>query len=332
MPEAVRVGEPRRIKILYILGSSRCGSTILEGILGEVADFFSVGELRFLWQRLLERRLCGCGKSLAQCEVWSRVLDDDLAALRDPGSLHRAMRWQRDSVRLLHLLRLLLQTPSGLARWTAFRETAGLSASLYRRIAEVTGARVIIDSSKRASNASVFRLLSEFDVYFVHLVRDPRAVAYSQQRPKKSPDSQTGEMPLLGTVESTFQWLVMNGGAAALRRLHHGRHSLLVRYEDFTAAPQVITRSILDFIRETDAQLPFVDERTVEVGVHHTVAGNPVRFSRGATVIQEDDQWKSRLPKADRLVSTAMAIPQMIVYRYPLRVNTRTHTRPVSAP
>jgi hypothetical protein len=326
------VGETRRIKILFILGSSRCGSTILESILGEVADFFSVGELRFLWQRVLERRACGCGKSLAQCEVWSRVLDDDLAALREPGSLHRAMRQQRDSVRLLHLPRLLLQRPSGLARWTPFRETAGLSASLYRRIAEVTGARVIIDSSKRASNASVFRLLSEFDVYFVHLVRDPRAVAYSQQRPKKNPDSQTGEMPLLGPVESTFQWLVMNGGAAALRRLHHARQSLLVRYEDFTAAPQEITRTILDFIREPEARLPFVDERTVEVGVHHSVAGNPVRFSQGATVIREDDQWKSRLPKADRFVSTAMAVPQMIAYRYPLRVSRRMHTGPVSAP
>ena len=58
---------------------------------------------------------------------------------------------------------------------------------LYRAIGEVTGARLIIDSSKVPSGAA---LLSHAGVeaHLLHVVRDPRVVAYSWQRPKAHRD------------------------------------------------------------------------------------------------------------------------------------------------
>ena len=62
--------ETTRLKVLYLLGSSRTGSTLLDNILGEFDGFFSAGEVRFLWRRLLENRRCGCGQPIGGCEVW----------------------------------------------------------------------------------------------------------------------------------------------------------------------------------------------------------------------------------------------------------------------
>lgn len=50
-----------KIKVLYLAGWSRSGSTILSNILGEINGFFSTGEITYIWQRgLIINKLCGC--------------------------------------------------------------------------------------------------------------------------------------------------------------------------------------------------------------------------------------------------------------------------------
>lgn len=39
------------VKVLYIAGWGRSGSTILDNVLGQVEGFFSGGELSYLWER-----------------------------------------------------------------------------------------------------------------------------------------------------------------------------------------------------------------------------------------------------------------------------------------
>ena len=64
-----------RVKVLYIAGSGRSGSTILDRILGQLDGFFSVGELCNLWDRgLLAHRKCGCGVPVDQCPTWTGIL------------------------------------------------------------------------------------------------------------------------------------------------------------------------------------------------------------------------------------------------------------------
>ncbi|HDO25996.1 MAG TPA: sulfotransferase, partial [Nitrospirae bacterium] len=65
-----------RIKVLYIAGMSRSGSTILGNILGEIDGFFNAGELIDIWDRgLASDGKCGCGMKISKCEVWRTVLD-----------------------------------------------------------------------------------------------------------------------------------------------------------------------------------------------------------------------------------------------------------------
>src|SRR3712207_9355320 len=66
----------RSIKVLYVVGLGRSGSTILSNSLGQIGGFFSGGELNFIWKHnVLEDRLCGCGRPFRECPVWTRVMD-----------------------------------------------------------------------------------------------------------------------------------------------------------------------------------------------------------------------------------------------------------------
>ncbi len=63
-----------RIKVLYIAGVGRSGSTILGALLGQVEGFFFAGELGALFERVAER-LCGCGEMVEECRLWREVFD-----------------------------------------------------------------------------------------------------------------------------------------------------------------------------------------------------------------------------------------------------------------
>jgi hypothetical protein len=66
--------KPLKIKVLYIAGPSRTGSTILSQILGEVPNFFNSGELFNYWDRGIKNQgFCSCGKSVNDCAVWKQI-------------------------------------------------------------------------------------------------------------------------------------------------------------------------------------------------------------------------------------------------------------------
>ena len=105
---------PDKIKVLYVAGWGRSGSTVLTNILGEVDGFVSVGEVNFLWQHgLIENRLCGCGVPFRECEEWTKILDRAFGGA-DSVDPHRMVRLQNAGVRTRHVP--LMLTPWGRRR------------------------------------------------------------------------------------------------------------------------------------------------------------------------------------------------------------------------
>jgi hypothetical protein len=316
------------IKALYIMGWGRSGSTIMDNLLGGLDGFFSVGELSYFWERgLLEGRRCGCGALIKECEVWSATLKeafgDPFTDEVDPAAV---VRWQRDAARIRHTWRLLRRdsAPPG----TPLRAYADVMSRFYRALAHVTGARVIVDSSKRPSDAAVLRLVPRVDAHYVQLVRDPRAVAYSWRRRKAQLDKvQPADLVPHGPVDSTLHWTGWNLAADALRRRHHAGKSLLLRYEDFIEAPRAALAAMARLVGEDPADMPLVGERTARLSVNHTVSGNPSRFTTGAVELRRDDEWVTHQRRGDRVVSTALALPLLGRYGYPVRPTAPSSTR-----
>jgi hypothetical protein len=307
--------------VLFIAGTGRSGSTVLANILGEVDGVFTAGEVRYLWQRgLLESRLCGCGVPVRECPVWSQVIRmPDAADGGDPASLVRLLQ-RTGRVRQVPLMiggRVWPgMDPSRTQATTAERRHIG---ALYSRMASVTGARVVVDSSKLPAYANLLAQIPEIDLRVVHLVRDPRGAAFSWSSRKPLQDgAERSHMERIGPAKSALLWDVWNVAAGALLGRGENRY-LRLRYEDLVADPVPAVRRILAMVGMEDADLPFVGQGEVQLGVNHSVAGNPDRLRHGVVRLRADQRWLTAMAPRDRRLVSTLTAPVLVRYGYPLR-------------
>lgn len=309
-----------KVKVLYIAGWGRSGSTMLDNLLGQVDGLFSAGELCYTWAHdLAENGLCGCGATPKECEVWGPVFAAESVAGIDAREMAR-LEWE--NLRTRHLP-LMLDRRGG--KLLASRLSGYLSnlERFYRETRRVTGARVVVDSSKSPSYGWALGMASGIDLYVVHLVRDPRATAYSWLKKKLQPDrGEAGYMDQHPPAKSSLLWTVWNASAAAFWRRSPGRY-LPLRYEDLVADPGAALLRILEMVGEGDRDLPFVRGREVDLRVSHTIAGNPNRFRTGTMELRLDDEWKRGMGLRDRALVTLLTLPLLARYGYPVSAGTK---------
>ena len=299
-------------KVLYIVGKGRSGSTLLDMILGEIDGYFSAGQLSTLWTfGLINRYLCGCGRPVPECPVWSAVLRE---AFHDPPDPHRMEKLQSDVLSWRRAQRVLRSAGRPAEGWPELEEYEQVLVALYRAIAKVTGARVIVDSSKFPAHPGSLGLIRGISPYLVHLVRDPRAVAYSWRR-RVPQRTDLKQQPRFGPTYSSLSWLARNAVADRVRRSLGEERSMLVRYEDFVADPVETVSQITRMVGEK-TELPFVDDTTVKLSVNHTVSGNPIRMDVGEITVKPDAEWEGAIRRWDRAVASIVSAPLRRRYGY----------------
>ena len=282
----------QKIKVLYVIGKGRSGSTLLDRMLGELDGYISTGELWKIWKRgVLEGEPCGCGETLVDCEFWRPILGNalqthvasDLEDLRAEG-----MQWRQ-------LPRLLMGQPS-----PAYKEAAKHFSALYQRIASQTGAKVIVDSSKWPLHPGLWGHIDEVEPYAVLLLRHPYAVAHSWQRRKKYHGSKTQQwMRQFPPWHSGLSWAVRaEVSQYVLSRLNES--SLWIRYEDLIERPQVQLQKITSVLGEPVLRFPFMDGQKITFHRHHTVGGNPNRFESGVVELRTDNEWEQAMNPRDK--------------------------------
>jgi hypothetical protein len=191
---------------------------------------------------------------------------------------------------------------------------------VYAELARVTGARVIVDSSKRPSYAAFLRHVPGVDLYLVHMVRDPRASAYSWKHRKHKSVQGGREVTRRGAVDATARWVLLNWGAQRVMRRHGGSRSLTLRYEDFVARPRPCVKTVLSLVGEVPGHLPFAGDHTVRLSPNHTLSGNPSRYAAGTVHLRDNGEWKTAQSRLDAALATAVAAPYLRRYGYGVRV------------
>ena len=303
-----------RVKVLYVVGLGRSGSTILSNSLGQIGGYFSAGELNFIWRHnVIENRLCGCGRPFRECPIWTRVMDEAFGGM-DGVDPREMMRLQASGTRTRHIPLMLTARGEGVLKERLEKLLLNYRR-LYEAIGSVTDSRVIVDSSKEPAHGYAMSLVPGIDFRVLHLIRDPRAAAYSWLKKKPQPDSEEIEhMVRFSPTKSSALWDSWNASAEALWR-HTPQEYLRVRYEDFVADPRKSFERILRLVGVT-AELPLAGEREVRLGVSHTVSGNPNRFDTGSVELRPDHEWISRMRPRDRTLVTALTFPLLPHYGY----------------
>jgi hypothetical protein len=305
-----------KVKVLYIAGETRSGSTILGNILGQLEDYIYVGELLNIWRYfLIENRACTCGKPSKECEIWGPVLEQAFG--EQDGKFPHDMEYHRLHSNLNRYLPYYIFPPLEERLITQRKPYLDNLGRMYRAIQAETGSELIIDSSKRPTYGRLLELLPNVDFYVVHLIRDPRAVAYSWHRKIMQTDGSQymASMQQYKTYRTAIRWDIMNAATELFWKNKSGRY-LLLRYEDMLFEPQRSIRKILNMLGDDNKILPFVDEKTVNLSVNHLVWGNPNRHRVGLVDLKLDDEWIHSLRRIDKLTVNLLTLPLLNRYQY----------------
>jgi hypothetical protein len=305
------------VKVLSIIGAHRSGSTILDRVLGLLDDFLCTGELRFFFIRSAGRGYCGCGKLLRNCEFWSKIHDTVMVNGGSPLDPTQIRAWQEEELRSRSMWRTLRQPARSTAHWPALTGYIDAFGRLYRAIAEVSGARVIVDSSKVPKHAAVLESIPGITPYYIHLVRDPRGVAHSWERQKRYPHS-NALTKQYSTTYSVARWANINILSEVVCRTRGRQRSLRVRYEDFVRHPARTLADIGRVVNERVDTSVVADDGTVEFRLDHTVEGNPDRIVTGRNRLREDTKWVRGLTPTQKLLATSIGLPLILRYGYPV--------------
>jgi hypothetical protein len=276
-----------------VVGAQRTGSTLLATTLGMVPGATVGGELRLLWPSLAEGRPCACLVQATQCRVWAQVVHDVLST---PGlhgvTIQDLARLNAESLRQRHL-------PVFLAgRIPAELEPLAVAAiAVYKSLSEIHGVSTIVDSSKSPAFYAFVRTLakrqgSSVTLGGVHLVRDVRGVVDSWSSDKVwKRDGWSEELRAKPARQAIREWLAMNAGAEAARVQPR------VRFEDFTAQPEMVLRLLIDEagLRQPDSALLPIHDGSVLIRENHAIGGNVDRFDTGPVALRAGESWRGRM-------------------------------------
>ncbi len=285
--------------IVCILGYGRSGSTLLDLLLGSQAGYVSTGELVNLYREVERDELCSCGRHLSECTFWSQVLKSVGDKL---GEYEKARR----RVELLSSFPFLAVNALCKRTKTRYRE---LTRLLFDTIVRVSGADVVVDSSKSTRTATgrflALSRLGQYNVKAILLIRDLRGVVWSAM---KGPGSGRGPAPARWkrpwvALRTAVSWALTNVLCRISIAITGRRNNIaIVRYEELCRdTPGTVSRLMAFIGRGLFAEMDLSRRRVTG----HLVAGNRVRF-RGIGRVCEDRGWEKGLPSWYTVVASVV--------------------------
>ncbi len=303
-------------KVAYILAPSHSGSTLLAMLLGAHPDACTVGELKIMRLGDVEKYRCACGSPIKQCEFWNQVSEQmaregvsfDVTNAQTALIAHGSKYTNR-------LLRPLHRN-----RWMEFVRDAALSISptwhdqkrtfternvaLMRAVAALSGAKVVIDSSKIAIRLKYLLRLPELDIHVIRLIRDGRGGALALMEPATFADATDPKLrgggsggnrddERLNMEEAASEWKRSNEEADAIVKTIDPSRVMTIHYEDVCQTPLGVLGTVYLFLGldPTEGTVAFRDKP-------QHVIGNGMRLD-STSEIRLDERWREQLSDDD---------------------------------
>ena len=183
----------------------------------------------------------------------------------------------------------------------------------------VSGAEVIVDSSKHVSYALVLRDTPGVDLRLIHMIRRSHGVAYSWTKRVVKPGVGEGEyMSVHGTPWTIGLWLTDNLLFDLVSPQMAG--SSRIRYEGLVANPAGEVHRVVDKLGlgASDLSLSFLSDSAAALPASHALSGNPMRFQSGQIALRADEEWRTAMSGPRKAVITAATWPLLRRYGYPM--------------
>jgi hypothetical protein len=276
------------------------------------------GELSFFARGWLIGDYCSCGQPLLSCSFWKEVQSE---WLRRTGMTNLETYWHLqqkcERYRRLPLVLTKFVTAPGI-----FQQYRMSTVELYKVIQDISGACIIVDSSKNPVRALLLAGMPEIDLRLVFLVRDVRGYAWSRQKTfNKNQESGIGRTSKpLPVWQSAAQWTFINLISEWVTR--RSDKFLMVRYEDLIGNTQHVFSELGDLISLNLSSLAtsFVVGETF--GGNHVQAGNRLRMQKDIK-LRNEERWQDNMPIRKQVIPWRLAGWLMKRYGYQEASNER---------
>lgn len=305
------------VKVLFVGGMPRSGSTLFDLMVGQLPGHCDVGELFYMWQAgLLRDQRCACGAEFTACPFWQQIGEKAFGGWDNVSAAEiMELQDQVDTTPRVPQFVLRRFLPTHAARVSRYQE---IVTRLYEAIAAVTGAEVVVDSTKRPSTALLLARAPRVDLHVVQVVRDPRGVVNSWSKQVPLPEnagarSYLKRRPMRQIVR---RYVTVNLMTEALRLLRVP--VMRVRYEDLVSQPVEAMQAVLRLVgmEPTPEATSFVGPDGLQTGASHAIAGGRVRMQSGTLALRVDEKWRRELPRWKQVVTVAFTWPLLRRYGY----------------
>ena len=286
--------------IVYIIGDSRSGSTLLDYLLASHPEAFSVGEVHHLHGYYYKQGVgksnewrCSCGQHIENCKFWSDILKK--------VSFNKNFETiiNRPKTGFLRKLNNFLFLKKRLNDKTINENGRGVAENrwkIYKAVAEKTKKNIIIDSSKNAEEAYFINKYRKGEIRFILLDRDIHEVALSKKKRIK-------EMKAFYELKNQslykiilFSYKVFRENHSVLKAIEKSTKKKVTKTIDYvrlTANPEKEIIEICDFLNISEFKVP--KETNIYKYPPHILGGSPSRYKR--RTIQPDKRWKNYYKK-----------------------------------
>ena len=280
-------------KLLYIVGCTHGGTTLLHRFLGSqpaIINLGSVANLRRVAAKNASKN-CSCGLSLRECSFWRGI-----------------------ETSLYHATGRKLEDLNVNSRDPAIFATDNLQ--FLNAVSDASGNEYIVDSSRTAWRLQqLHKALGPDKVVPIHIFRTPEAQINSWTRKNAKRDSfiKNNINPYSPKQILTYYRAHIMG----LRAARNFEQGLVIDYEGLCENPARALEPLFELLGRSLDQEKLANWGTVP---HHVLGGN--RMLRSATTeVRLDDGWRSELsPSRAKLVRRACTP----IYQYLRRASART--------
>jgi sulfotransferase family protein len=273
------------MKILYIVGRGRSGSTVLSYILGQHPEILNVGELKnykYYFESAKEKNRETVDRfKLLDHPLWIEVRKE---LLNEVGTEFPDLK-VKDQYLFEKYNKVIFESISGQSKCD-----------------------VLIDASKKFERLKQLLRWQRNDIYVIHMIRDPRAYVNSCVKRQAKPLRY-----FMGVPTKIFDWNLKNIYLLLFFKCR-AKNVLRVYYESFTSNPESEINKILNFVGINSN----VALDKMYSPLQPSFSGN-VKFHSGESksTIKEDTQYFNDIDKNQWFWLTLFSYPANFFFGYP---------------
>lgn len=264
--------------IIFIVGAGRSGSTVLDKFLGAHSQSFSLGEIGLFKTSIQKKIECSCEQDMSRCKLYGPIIDKHNAHTNQFKTEFRL----KSGGLIKTMLNYLSITASLIFRRNFLRKDSRdilyRNAEIFRDINDKVDKQLYIDSTKNIIRAILLQkfYLRDFNVHYVFLIRDPRAIVISRQKKEVIVELKGSSKKIITNTEQNTSkaiksWNFQNTFTFLYLYLFVSKSiTSKIKYNTFTENPKVVFESLKAFHR-----LSFESNMTnLNSTEHHIIGGN----------------------------------------------------------